>query len=128
MDIHAMVEKYIALRDRKATLKAEYEAKVAPIDAILEKVEVKMQEFFTESGSESVKTSAGTAYKALRTSATVADAETYFGWVGQDFDTRQVFLEKRVNKTAVEEYSKEHGDLPPGINVFRQFVVNIRRS
>lgn len=128
MEINALVEKYISLRDRKASMKAEFDAKVEGIDVMLKKVEAHLQKFFADTGTESVKTANGTAYKSLRTSTTVADSEAYFNWIGEDFENRKAFLEKRANKSAVEEYAKEHADTPPGVSVHREYTVNIRRS
>jgi hypothetical protein len=37
-------------------------------------------------------------------------------------------LERRVNKTAVEEFKAEHGEIPPGVNTRQEIVINVRRS
>ena len=121
-----IVARYIALRDKKAELKAEYDAKVAKIDEALERIENHLLKFMTEAGVESVRTSAGTPYISRRTSATVADWDSFFGWVREH--EAWGMLERRASKTAVQEYRDEHDDLPPGINWREERVVNIKRS
>jgi hypothetical protein len=38
-------------------------------------------------------------------------------------------LEVRVSKTAVEQYREQHDDdLPPGVNIREERVVNVRRT
>jgi hypothetical protein len=37
-------------------------------------------------------------------------------------------LERRVNKTAVEQFKSVEGDLPPGVNWAETQVVNFRRK
>lgn len=126
MKINDIVERYIALRDKKAEIKKEYELKVAKIDEVMTKAEGVLLKHFDETGSESVKTAAGTAYKAHRTSATVADWDSAFGFI-RDQEAWEM-LEHRVNKKAVEEYKEQNGDLPPGINWRAEVVVNVRRG
>lgn len=124
--IAAIVEKYIALRDRKAELKAAYEASVKDIDTAMERVENHLLRQMQEMGVESVRTPYGTPYISLRTSATVADWEVVLDFIKRHDEWHM--LERRVNKTVVDEFRKAHNDLPPGINWREERVVNIRRS
>jgi len=121
-----VVERYIALRDKKSEHKKAYEAKVEAIDAALEKLEAFIMTRLDEQGVDSVKTSVGTAYKSTRTSATVADWPMVLDWIknGENWD----MLEKRVNKSFVESFRTEYDDLPPGVNWREEKVINIRRS
>lgn len=121
-----LVEKYILLRDKKAELSATFKAKVAKLDEVLAKIEGALLVQFKEHGMESVRTKAGTAYKSTRTSATVADWDSVLDYIQQN--ELWNMLDKRVNKTAVEQFKEENGDLPPGVNWREEVVVNIRRS
>jgi len=124
--LDAVVERYVALRDMKAQLKAEYDRKVADIDTALDKCEKFLLATMNEQGVESMKTKAGTAYKAPRTSVTVADWDAFFGWVREN--EAWAMLEHRVSKAACEEYREVHDDIPPGLNRRAEWVVNVRRS
>jgi deoxyribose-phosphate aldolase len=126
MKLNELVEKYIKLRDQKAAYKAEYDAKVAGIDALLEKMEVVLLKTFEEAGMDSVKTSSGTAYRTTRTSATVADWDAFLAYV-KAHDAFEL-VERRCSKSAVEQFKAANDDLPPGLNWRAEQVVNVRRS
>lgn len=126
MEVNKLVEGYIKLRDAKATRKAAYEADVAKIETMMAKVEGKLLAYFQESGIESVRTDAGTAYKSARTSATVADRDAFFEFV-REHDAYGM-LEARCSKNAVAEWKEANGDLPPGLNWSEEVVVGFRRS
>jgi hypothetical protein len=124
--LNELIDKYIQLRDLKAQMKAKYEAKVAPVTEAMDRIEAKLLQQMRDQGAESFKTSFGTAYVSKRTSATVAD------WDGLlNFAREQELwnlLEKRVNKTAVDEYVAANEDLPPGVNYRTEYTVNVRRA
>jgi hypothetical protein len=126
MKMSDLVAKYIALRDKKAEYKAAYDAKVALIDETLDKIEAKLLQVFDDTGMDSVKTEAGTAYKSTRVSVTTGDKDAFMEFVRTNDEWP--LLEVRPSKSAVEEYRQQHDDLPPGINWRAEQVVNIRRS
>jgi hypothetical protein len=125
--IDQVIAKYIELRDRKAQLKAEYEAKVAPVQEAMDKAEAFILQKMEETGVTSFKTDAGTAYATIRTSASLADWDLFREFLAQQEDPF-VFLDRRVNKTAIEEYTKDKQDLPPGFNWRVERTVGFRRS
>jgi hypothetical protein len=125
--IDQVIAKYIELRDRKAQLKAEYEAKVAPVQEAMDKAEAFILQKMEETGVTSFKTDVGTAYVTTRTSASLADWDLFREFLAQQEDPF-VFLDRRVNKTAIEEYTKDKQDLPPGVNWRVERTVGFRRS
>lgn len=124
--LESVVEKYIKLRDMKAEIQAEAKAKLAKLEDHMTRMEAALLAAFDENGMESVRTKAGTAYKSLRTSATVADWDTVLGFV-RDQELWSM-LERRVSKDAVLQFREAHNDLPPGVNWREEIVVNVRRS
>lgn len=126
MKIDELVESYIALRDKKAAIKAAYDQKVAGIDEMLRKVEATLLAHFQETGAESVNTAVGTAYKTTKTQVSSADWDTFLGFVIE----RQAWdmLERRPAKNAVLEWEEETAALPPGLNKRVEVTVNIRRK
>jgi len=126
MKISELVEKYIQIRDRKSQLKKEYEAKVAPLDEAHAKIEAKFLELFEKSGTDSLKTEFGTAYKSTRTSISVADRETFMAYIRENDEWP--LLEVRPSKAAVESFKESHEDIPPGLNYREEMVVNFRRA
>lgn len=93
----------------------------------MDKLEAKLLDVFNQTGMDSVKTEFGTAYASTRTTASVADRDAFMDFVKGKQEWS--LLEVRVNKTAVDQFRSANDDeLPPGINVREERVVNIRRS
>jgi len=127
MKLSEAVEIYIKLRDKKAQMKAEFDAKVAPINEKMDKLEAQLLDVFNKTGMDSVKTEFGTAYSTTRTTASIADRGVFMEHVKSNEDWG--LLEVRVSKTAVEQYREQHDDdLPPGVNIREERVVNVRRT
>jgi len=121
-----LVHKYIVLRDKRDSIKNSVKEKVAAIDETLKLVENAMLAEFQRTGAESVRTPAGTAYKTVRTSATVGDWDAVLEFIQKN--DAWYMLDKRVNKTGVEQYRQEHNDLPPGVSWVEDLTINVRRS
>ena len=127
MKLSEAVSLYIQMRDKKAQMKADFEASVAPLTEKMDKLEAKLLDVFNKTGMDSVKTEFGTAYATTRTTASVADREAFMDYVKANEEW--ALLEVRTSKTAVEQYrSANDNELPPGINLREERVVNIRRS
>jgi len=114
------------MRDKKAQMKAEFDASVAPLNEKMEKLEAKLLDVFNKTGIDSVKTEFGTAYTTTRVTASVADREIFMTHVRENDDW--ALLEVRASKTAVEQYRETNNDLPPGVSTREERVVNVRRS
>ena len=128
MKLDELVANYIKLRDKKSQLKKQYDEKVAKVDAVMDKMEAIILKTFQDSGIDSARTDAGTAYISTRTSATEGSREEFLSWVLQDPDERSIFLENRVSKVAVEQFKAANDDLPPGINFRSEVTVGVRRA
>ena len=126
MKLSDAVSLYIKMRDKKAQMKAEFDASVAPLNEKMEKLEAKLLDVFNKTGMDSVKTEFGTAYTTTRVTASVADREIFMTHVKENDDW--ALLEVRASKTAVEQYRDTNDDLPPGISMREERVVNVRRS
>jgi hypothetical protein len=126
MKLSEVVAKYVELREKKANLKSEYDMQVAPIEAKMAKIEGKLLEVLDQTGGKSFRTPHGTAYVAVRTTASVADREAFFEFVKQNEEWP--LMQVAVVKSAVEQYKSVNQELPPGINWREERVVNIRRS
>ena len=69
-DVNAVVDRYVKLRDMKAELDRAHKDKVKQIDDALTKLEAALLQHLNASGSESVGTASGTAFKTTKTSRT----------------------------------------------------------
>lgn len=126
MKLSEAVSLYIQMRDKKAQMKADFEASIAPLNEKMEKLEAKLLDVFNKTGMDSVKTEHGTAYTTTRTTASVADRDTFMEYVKANEEWS--LLEVRASKTAVEQFKAVHDDIPPGVSIREERVVNIRRS
>lgn len=126
MKLSDAVSMYIKMRDKKAQMKAEFDASVAPLNEKMEKLEAKLLDVFNKTGMDSVKTEFGTAYTTTRVTASVADREIFMTHVRENDDW--ALLEVRAAKAAIEQYRENNNDLPPGISMREERVVNVRRS
>ena len=126
MKINELVESYIALRDKKAAIKAAYDKKVESIDSMMRQVEGALLTYFQDTGAESINTPVGTAYKTTKTQVSSADWDIFLGFV-RDHNAWDM-LERRPAKNAVLEWEEENATLPPGLNKRVEVTVNIRRK
>jgi hypothetical protein len=127
MKIDQLVETYIKLRSKLSQLKQEYEEKERPFKEAQEKIEALMLARFGELGVNSMKTESGTAYVAVRSSATIADWDSFKEFLDRQ-DDPYMFVERRVSKVAVEQYRAANEDIPPGVSWSETKVVNFRRT
>lgn len=126
MKLSEAVSLYIQMRDKKAQMKADFEASIAPLNEKMEKLEAKLLDVFNKTGMDSVKTEHGTAYTTTRTTASVADRDAFMEYVKANEEWS--LLEVRASKTAVEQFKAVHDDIPPGVSIREERVVNVRRS
>lgn len=126
LDVNAVVERYVQLRDKKEEINRIAKDQTKQIEDAMARLEAALLKHLNDSGSESIGTASGTAFIKKSTSATVADFDALLTWI-RERDAWQ-FLDKRVNKTAVQEFRDAEGDLPPGVTWREENVVQVRRS
>jgi hypothetical protein len=124
-NMQAAVSDYIKLRNGLAKMKAEHKQREDRIRDAMDTIEKLMLEEFNNTGVDSVKTKAGTAYRTILTSASVTDKQAFMDFV---LGGNQDLLDARVNKTNALAYTEENDELPPGVKITRLAKVNIRQS
>jgi len=117
---------YIQLRDRRAQRKAEFDNADADDKTKQEKIEGLLLKNFQETGAESVRTKYGTAYKMVKTSASIADWDTFFEYCREN-EAWQL-MGRHCSKDGVKEFRNANNDLPPGINWREELSIGVRRS
>lgn len=122
-----LVEKYIRIRDRRADLKREYEAKDGEAKADLEGISKKLLAICKDTEADSIGTSYGTVIRQVRSRYWVND------WAGmKEFvisnDALDI-LEKRIHQTNMKQWLDENPDkLPPGLNYDSWYDIVVRRK
>lgn len=126
MNTDQLVEKYVALRDKKAEIKKRQTEELSRYDLAMSQLEVMMLDILNATGAESMRTNSGTMFKTMRTSTKVMDwsATLEFIKTNNAWD----LLEARVSKVAVEAIMAETQQPIPGVATNREIVLNVRRS
>lgn len=121
-----LVQQYITLRDEKEKIKRRYAQDTETVDAAMHNIEIELQKRLTESGTDSMKTKAGSFYITTQTKARVADWQILLGYVKENdaFD----LLTKNVSKDAVVQRLNETGEIVPGVDIATFKSVQVRRG
>jgi hypothetical protein len=122
MNIEETVVKFMRLR----ALKAERENEIKKIEDVMDKVRSTLLEHFQNTGVELIRTDAGTVYKSVRTTASIADWDIFLESVKKGGLWH--LLEHRCSSKEAENYVAVHDEPPPGVNLNRVATINIRRS
>lgn len=125
-DINKRVEQFIQIRDMLKRMGEEYDKKRAPLLQLQEVLSGKLRAFMEANSLENLKTDAGTCYTSTRYTASLPDPEIFMNFVKTN--NKFELLDRKANSTAVREYVKENGSLPPGCNLSALQTVGVRRG
>jgi len=127
MDLDQIVRVYVKIRDARSAAAKEAKERDAEFKEKLGKLEAVLLNHLNTTHADSVKTSEGTFYAQEDLIPTGSDWEAFYAWVKEHdaFDA----LERRIKKTFIAEYIEtNHGEIPPGVSIYRERVVRVRRS
>jgi hypothetical protein len=121
-----LVDYYVQCRDKLKEIDGRYDNEKRPVQQLMEQLENAFMAHMQSNGLTSFKTNNGTAYLSTRTTASVADWETFFKYA---METNQLgLLTHGANAKAVEEFIEANKAQPPGLNVSRVTRCNVRRD
>ena len=123
--INEAVEEYRKIRDDLTERRREFQSIEKALKGTLEEISMWLRDKADELGVDSFKTEAGTAYRVTKTKYSIGDWQEFSSWVLEN-DMIQCF-EKRPAKLAVQEVIDETGELPPGLTVFSEVDMQIRK-
>lgn len=127
ISVDSMVKIYTRIRDKRAEIKAAFDAQDKELQAQLDKVKQGLLEYCKEHGVESVKTQHGLFYRTVKTRYWTGDWESMHKFIMEH--GLPEFFEKRLNQSAVKEFLEENPDLlPPGLNVDAEYTVSVRKA
>lgn len=125
--IDTLVKIYVKIRDAKSAAKKEHDKVDADFNEKLATVSTELKARAQAEGVEGFKTEFGTVYLSETMKTSCADWGV-FGEFLKEHDPLE-FLEKRISATAIKDYMKENeGQLPPGVNVFKEIEARVRRA
>lgn len=131
MPVEKQVKLFIKMREVKAAGTRAYDAEQAQFKQIMETCENFMLSQADKLGTTGFKTDLGTTFVAETAKITIADHVAFSAFLDAlplDAD-RYGFFEQRVSSRRIEDYVKANdGVPPPGLNVFRERVMRVRKA
>lgn len=125
-DVAKRVKQYVDVRDTIKRVEERHKAELAPLVEIQQRLQGILEAALDSANAESLRTANGTCYKSTRYSASLADPEAFMNYVIANNAFH--LLDRRANATAVQDYVKEHHELPPGCNLNGIRSVGVRRA
>lgn len=125
-DMEKRTAQFIQVRDTIKRLEDLHKEKLKPLKEIQEVLAGRIQQFMATNSLENLRTAAGTCYTSVRRTASLADPEAFMKYVIEHnaFD----LLDRKANSTAVQDFVKKTGALPPGCNLTAIETVGVRRA
>ena len=127
VDLSAVIGVRQKIAAKRKELSDAFEVEDARLKEKQKELETFLLGYLTEHKIKSLATDAGTVYREKDVIPRAEDWDLVYNWIVETnaFDA----LERRIKKTFVSTYMEEHnGALPPGMSVFTQWKVGVRRS
>jgi hypothetical protein len=124
-NLDELVKIYLTIRSER--LEAEWEVKDKELKEELVLIEQSMLGVCNDTNATSIKTQYGTVIKKLNERFTLSDRENFNKFV-MEHGAPELF-EGRVHQSNFKQFmSEREGDgLPPGVNVMREFAIQVRK-
>ena len=119
-----MIENYLALRNKVSKIEERHKTELMPYAKMREQLENLLLAHLNDTGTDSAKCAAGTAFKSTATSVTVKDWPATLTYIKDN--NLWDLLEARVNKTAAVEIIEEIKKPIPGVQIARATVLRVR--
>lgn len=127
MPVEKRVKLFIKTRAAKSAAAKEFKDQEAQFNEIMEACENSMLADADKQGITGFTTPFGTTYTAEVAKYSIADDSAFYTFVKDAGDLD--FLERRVSSTHVAQWMEQNGGvLPPGLNVFRERVMRVRKA
>ncbi len=121
-----LVEKYIALRDKKKAIADQHKKELEPYNLHLGHIEAALLDILLSNKADNMKLKVGTFYKSTKTSAVVTKWADVLDFI-RETDAWEL-LEARVSSTAAQAILEETKAPIPGVEIKRETSLNVRRS
>jgi hypothetical protein len=118
---------YIKIRDARAKLKSDYEAKDTELQEQMDVVEEQLLEACKSIGADSIRTAAGTEISSVKNRYWTNDWDSMYSFV-REHDAFGL-LERRIHQTNMKQFIEENPNLlPMGLNTDSRYSIVVRRS
>lgn len=127
VSVEKLTKVYLKIRDKRAELKAQFEAEDEKLSKQLDDVKRALLDYCKEQGVDSVRTPAGLFYRSIKTRYWTNDWASMNKFILENGIPE--FYEKRLNQTTVKQFLEENPDvLPPGLNADTEYVITVRKK
>lgn len=118
---------YIKIRDARAKLKSDYEAKDTELQEQMDVIEEQLLEACKSIGADSIRTAAGTVIRSVKNRYWTNDWNSMYSFV-REHDAFGL-LERRIHQTNMKQFIEENPNLlPMGLNTDSRYSIVVRRS
>ena len=118
---------YIKIRDARAKLKSDYEAKDTELQEQMDVIEEQLLEACKSVGADSIRTAAGTVIRSVKNRYWTNDWDSMYSFV-REHDAFGL-LERRIHQTNMKQFIEENPNLlPMGLNTDSRYSIVVRRS
>lgn len=127
VDADKLVKVYIKMRDAKAQMVAEHDAKVLELEEKMGLIEQELLEICKSTGQDGGKTSHGSFTRTVKTRYWTNDWDSMYRFI-KEHDAVEL-LERRVAQANMKTFLQENpGLLPEGLNVDSKYSITVRRA
>ncbi|QXO06634.1 hypothetical protein SEA_EFFIE_410 [Acinetobacter phage Effie] len=125
-NVEEMVGKYIHIRNTLSASRKSFETFETQSKNIQDSLNEVLVQLSVQTGVDSFKTKAGTAFRKIKNAYRVDDWDAYVEWMKENDALHCV--EKRPAKMAVEEIHNESGEVPAGLRFEQTIEFQFRKA
>jgi hypothetical protein len=127
LNVEQLVKAYIKMRDARQQLLREFDEADDRIKQQQDVVQQALLELCKETGTDGLKTSAGTVTRTIKTRYWTSDWNSMKNFI-KEHDAFEL-LEQRVHQTNMKSFLEDNPNLmPPGMNIDSKYAITVRRK
>lgn len=127
LSVDKLTSVYLKIKARREQLSAEFKKADAELREQQDMIKNALLEHCKENKVESVRTSAGTFFRSVKTRYWTNDWESMHKFIIEQ--NVPEFFTKQLNQSNVKQFLEENPEtVPPGLNVDSEYVISIRKS
>jgi hypothetical protein len=126
-NVEQLVKVYIKMRDARQRLQQEFDEADSKIKVQQEAIQQALLELCKETGTDGLKTAAGTVSRTVKTRYWTSDWNSMKNFI-KEHDAFEL-LEQRVHQTNMKSFLEENPNLmPQGMNIDSKYAITVRRK
>ena len=127
INVEQLVKAYIKMRDARQQLQREFDEADDRIKQQQDAVQQALLELCKETGTDGLKTSAGTVTRTVKTRYWTSDWNSMKNFI-KEHDAFEL-LEQRVHQTNMKSFLEGNPNLmPQGMNIDSKYAITVRRK